>query len=122
VAAVEPVDVDGRPGLRVTVQVTRAGGRDPVRVVRTGSNTVYAVTAVGPLPTLRGAGTGTLTLDLVPARCDVHALGESYRTGLIDLTVALGEDEPRPFVLTPADDVRRRLETFAVETCRARTE
>jgi hypothetical protein len=53
-----------------------------------------------------------------PARCDVHALGESYRTSLIGLVVALGDRDPQSFVLTPDPDVRARIETFAVETCR----
>jgi hypothetical protein len=115
----EPVDTAEGPGLRVTVRLTRVGGTDPVRVTGVGSNTVYSSTAAGPLPTLDGAGSATLEVDMVPARCDVHALGESYRTGLVDLVIGLGDAEPRPFVLTPPDDVRRRLETFAVETCRA---
>ena len=105
--------------LRATVRFTRTGGRDAVRVAGVGPNTVYAITPAGELPTLTGDGSVDLLLDLVPARCDVHALGESYRTGLIDLRIALGDAEPRPFVLAPADPVRRRIESFAVDTCLA---
>jgi hypothetical protein len=47
----------------------------------------------------------------------VHALGESYRTSLIGLVVALGDREPHAFVLTPDPAVRQRIEAFAVETC-----
>jgi hypothetical protein len=118
VSRVEEEPTPHGPGLRVTVTLTRRSGADPVRVTDTGSNTVYDISAAGPLPTLTGAGPATLELDMVPARCDVHALGESYRTGLIGLVVALGDRAPRPFVLVPADDVRRRLESFAVRTCR----
>lgn len=123
-AAIEVADVregtgaDG-PALRVTVRLRRMGGGDPVRVTGIGSNTVYSIRAVGPLPTLRDEPV-VLELSLLPARCDTHALGESYRTGLIGLVLAVGDDDPRPLVLTPDDDVRRRLETFAVDTCRSR--
>jgi hypothetical protein len=118
VVDVEPVQVAHGPALRITVQLRRTAGSDQVRVTGTGSTTVYDITPVGPLPTL-DSGTASLQLDMVPARCDVHALGESYRTGLIGLVVAVGEDAPRPFVLTPDDDVRHRLEEFAVTTCRS---
>jgi len=52
----------------------------------------------------------------------VHALGESYRTGLIGLVLALVDGEPRAFVRTPEPAEGARLEAFAVETCRARPE
>ena len=109
----------GDGALRGTVRLTRRAGTDAVRVAGVGPNTVYAVTPAGELPTLTGDGSVDLLLDLVPARCDVHALGESYRTSLVDLRIALGDAEPRPFVLAPADPVRRRIESFAVDTCRA---
>jgi hypothetical protein len=113
-----PVPTAKGPALRVSIQLSRIAGTDPVRVTGTSSNTVYDIDPVGPLPTLR-TGTAVLVVDAVPARCDAHALGESYRTGLIDLVLAVGDADPRPYVLTPEDDVRHRLETFAVETCRA---
>jgi len=118
VVDVAPTETPDGHALRVRIGLTRRSGADPVQVTGTGSNTVYDITAVGRLPTLRQDPV-TLVVDMLPARCDVHALGESYRTGLIGLIVALGDDDPRPFVLTPSDDVRHRLETFAVETCRA---
>jgi hypothetical protein len=105
--------------LRATVRFTRLAGRDAVRVTGVGPNTVYTITPAGDLPTLAGGGSADLVLDLLPARCDVHALGESYRTSLVDLRIALGDAEPRPFVLAPAEPVRRRIESFAVETCLA---
>ncbi|NEK57634.1 hypothetical protein GCU56_07090 [Geodermatophilus sabuli] len=119
VAGVRPVTTAEGPALDVVVRLRRTGGDDDVRVVGIGSNTVYAITALGPLPTLGSAAAVDLDLRLVPARCDVHALGESYRTGLIGLVLAVGAGDPRPFVLTPDDAVRQRLEAFAVETCRA---
>ena len=119
VAGVREVTGDDGPALRVVVRFRRVGGSDPVRVTGINSNTVYSIRAVGPLPTLREQPV-LLDLALVPARCDTHALGESYRTGLIGLVLALGDEDPRPLVLTPDDDVRRRLETFAVDTCRSR--
>jgi hypothetical protein len=118
VIAVRPVTGPEGPALRLTVRLRRAGGTDKVRVTGLGSNTVYSVTAIGELPVLV-VDDVTLELLLVPARCDVHALGESYRTSLIGLVIALGRAEPRPFVLTPPPAVRRQLETFAVDTCRA---
>jgi hypothetical protein len=121
VTDVREVTGDDGPALRVAVRLRRVGGSDPVRVTALGSNTVYAIRAVGPLPTLRQEPV-VLDLSLVPARCDSHALGESYRTSLIGLVLALGDDDPRPIVLTPEDAVRRRLETFAVDTCRGRAD
>jgi hypothetical protein len=117
VVRAEPVQTGHGPAMRVTIELRRLTGTDPVRVTGTGSNTVYDITAVGPLPTLVDGSAG-LQVDMVPARCDVHALGESYRTGLIGLVIAVGEAAPRPFVLTPADHVRSSLESFAVTTCR----
>ena len=117
VVAAEPVATGRGPAVRVSIELRRLTGSDPVRVTGTGSNTVYDITAVGPLPTLVEDPV-LLQVDMVPARCDVHALGESYRTGLIGLVLALGDAAPRPLVLTPADDVREQLETFAVTTCR----
>ena len=113
-------EVREREVLRATVRFTRLGGRDAVRVADVGPNTIYAITPAGNLPELAGVGAADLVLDLFPARCDVHALGESYRTSLIDLRIALGDAEPRRFVLAPAESVRPRIESFAVETCRAR--
>jgi hypothetical protein len=107
------------PALRATVRITRLSGRDAVRIAEVGGNTVYTVTPVGNLPTLAGGGSVDLVLDLFPSRCDVHALGESYRTSLIDLRVAMGNAAPRTFVFAPDDRVRRRIERFAVDTCRA---
>jgi hypothetical protein len=119
VSEVRATEAEGRPALRVTVRLTRLSGDDDVRVTDIGSNTVYAIRPAGPLPTLTAAGPVDLELFMTPARCDTHALGESYRTGLIGLVLALGDAEPQPFVLTPPNDVRRELETFAVETCRS---
>ncbi|MGY1802715.1 hypothetical protein ACI78T_05465 [Blastococcus sp. SYSU D00922] len=110
-------EADG-PALRAAVRVRRVGGDEPVRITRVDPNTVYDITPVGRLPALDGDGAVTAVLRLVPARCDVHALGESYRTGLIGLVVELGDEEPRSFVLTPDPAVRQRIEAFAVETCR----
>ena len=107
------------PALRLDIRLTRLSGTDPVRITGTHPNTVYTVTPVGPLPTLR-EGTATLVLDMLPSRCDPHGLGESYRTSLIDLVLALGDADPRTYTLTPDDAVRRQLETFAVDTCHAR--
>jgi hypothetical protein len=117
VVAAQPVRTGRGPAMRVQIELRRLSGTDPVHVTGTGSNTVYDITAVGPLPTLTD-GSAVLEVDMVPARCDVHALGESYRTGLIGLVVALGDGAPRPLVLTPAEDVRSGLESFAVTTCR----
>ena len=119
VAAVEPVTTAAGPALRVEIDMSRVAGADPVRVTGIGSNTVYDISAVGALPTLGESGSVTLRVDMLPARCDSHGLGESYRTSLIGLLVALGDGEPRLFVLTPEPDVRRQLETFAVDTCRS---
>ncbi|WP_116449681.1 hypothetical protein [Blastococcus litoris] len=118
--AIEVVDlreVEG-PALRATVRLRRLAGDDPVRLTRVDPNTVYDISPVGPLPQLDGDGAVSGDLRLVPARCDVHALGESYRTGLIGLVVEVGDEEPRSFVLTPDPAVRQRIEAFAVETCR----
>jgi hypothetical protein len=120
IEVVSLAEVADRGVLRATVRLTRLAGRDAVRVTGVGPNTVYTITPAGDLPTLAGGGSADLVLDLLPARCDVHALGESYRTSLVDLRIALGDAEPRPFVLAPSEPVRRRIESFAVETCLAR--
>jgi hypothetical protein len=89
-----------------------------VRVTGTRPNTVYDLTADGRLPTLRHGGEVSFPLTMVAARCDAHALGESYRTGIIGLVLSLGDGEPRPYDLVPPPDVRTQLETFAVTSCR----
>jgi hypothetical protein len=118
--AVELVDVAevAGPALQATVRLRRVGGSARVRVTRVDSNTVYDITVLGRLPTLERQDAVTAVLRLDPARCDVHALGESYRTSLIGLVVELGDREPHSFVLTPDPAVRQRIEAFAVDTCR----
>jgi hypothetical protein len=119
-AAIEVADVqpaDAR-SVRVTVRLRRLSGDDAVRVTGTRPNTVYDLTADGRLPTLRHGGEVSFPLTMVAARCDVHALGESYRTGIIGLVLSLGDGEPRPYDLVPPPDVRAQLETFAVTSCR----
>jgi hypothetical protein len=118
-AAIEVADV--RPAdersVRVTVRLRRLSGSDPLRVTGTRPNTVYDLRADGRLPTLR-RGEVAFDLTMVAARCDVHALGESYRTGNVGLVLALGDGDPRPYDLVPPADVRAQLETFAVTACR----
>jgi hypothetical protein len=103
-------EVDGAegPALDLTVRLTRLAGSDPLRVTGVGSNTVYAVSAPRPLPTLDDRPAVEVVLRMRPSRCDVHALGESHRTGLVGLVVALGDAAPRPVVVTPDPEVRRR--------------
>ncbi|NYJ06116.1 hypothetical protein [Petropleomorpha daqingensis] len=116
VAGVAPVD---EHSVQVTVRLRRLSGDDAVRVTGTRPNTVYDLSTDGRLPTLRhGGGEVSFDVTMVAARCDVHALGESYRTGIIGLVLALGDGDPRPYDLVPAPDVRARLETFAVTSCR----
>ena len=120
VVSLAETEVPGGPALRATVRLTRRSGADAVRITGVGPNTVYTATPAGDLPTLGDSGSADLLLNLVPSRCDAHALGESYRTSLIDLRVAVGDAEPRTFVFAPAEQVRRRIERFAVDTCRGR--
>jgi hypothetical protein len=115
-AGLRRADVDGRPALRATVHVSRLSGSAPVAVTGTADNTVYRITAA-TLPTLV-RGTAEFDVVLLPARCDSHALGESYRTGLIGLFLAVGDADPRPVVLTPEPADRRAIEAFAVDACR----
>jgi hypothetical protein len=119
VTALTPLSTADGPVMRVTISLSRAEGSEPVQVTGTDSNTVYDIRAVDPLPTLRTTPSVAFSVDMIPARCDAHALGESYRTSLIGLRLAVGEGDPQPFVLTPEPDVRHRLETFAVDTCHA---
>jgi len=119
VVSLTETEVPDGPALRATVRLTRLSGQDAIRIQGTRPNIVYVITPAGDLPTLGPEGSVDLLLDLVPSRCDVHALGESYRTSLIDLRVVVGDAEPRTFVFAPAEPVRRRIERFAVDTCRA---
>jgi hypothetical protein len=115
VTDVRPAD---RRSERVTVRLRRLSGDDAVRVTGLRPNTVYDLSADGRLPTLRDDAEVTFALTMVAARCDVHALGESYRTGIVGLVLAVGDGDPRPYDLVPAPDVRAQLKTFAVTSCR----
>jgi len=115
VAGVQPAD---ERSVRVTVRLRRLSGSDAVEVTGTRPNTVYDLAADGRLPTLRHDGEVSFDVTMTAARCDVHALGESYRTGIIGLVLALGDGAPRPYDLVPPPDVRAQLETFAVTACR----
>jgi hypothetical protein len=115
VTDVEPAD---ERSLRVTVRLRRLSGTDVVRVTGTRPNTVYDLTTDGRLPALRHGAEVSFPLTMVAARCDVHALGESYRTGVIGLVLSVGDGDPRPYDLVPPPDVRAQLETFAVTACR----
>jgi hypothetical protein len=118
VVSLTETEVADGPALRATVRLTRRSGSEPVRIDDVGDNTVYVIDPRGDLPTLGAEGSVDLVLDLLPSRCDVHALGESYRTSLIDLRVAVGDEPARTFVFMAADPVRRQIEQFAVDTCR----
>jgi hypothetical protein len=119
-AAIEVTDVEPADArsVTITVRLRRLSGSDPVRVTGTRPNTVYDLTADGRLPTLRRGAEVSFAVTMVAARCDVHALGESYRTGVVGLVLSLGDGDPRPYDLVPPPDLRARLEAFAVTSCR----
>jgi hypothetical protein len=119
-AAIEVTDVQpaDQRSVRVTVRLRRLSGSDAVRVTATRPNTVYDLEADGRLPALRHDGEVSFALTMVAARCDTHALGESYRTGIIGLVLSLGDGDPRPYDLVPPPEIRAQLEAFAVTSCR----
>ncbi len=114
----------GRPSLRGTVRITRrvAGGARFV-LDSYGANIIFQVlpepTDVPVLVLEPGQASGEALLELVPTRCDAHALTESKRTSLVNVYAALGQDAPHLLTITPSAATRRRLEAFAVSGCRA---
>lgn len=114
---------EGRPALQVVVRARRTAGEDPVTVTGLGGHIVFSVRSpvtTTPLVTLGAADReAELPLELVPTRCDGHALAENKRAGLLGVYVALGAGEPRLVTVVPAPAVQSRLADFAVEGCRA---
>lgn len=120
-----PATREGRPALQGWVDVVRTGPGDRLVVDDLGANVLFAVSSPGstgtPLLVLEpGVPRGRVPVLLTPSRCDPHALAESHRTSLVTAYVGLGAQPARLVTLVPDDGVRRRLEDFALATCRAR--
>jgi hypothetical protein len=116
------VSSEGRPALPATLRLTRTAPGDRVVVSELGAHIVFSVRperARTPLLVLEAdEQTAEAELELVPTRCEPHALAENKRMGLLGIYAGLGDAEPRLTTVVPDDATRARLTTFAVEGCR----
>ena len=122
VAGEQGVSDEGRPALPATLRLTRTAPGGRVVVSELGAHIVFSVRperARTPLLVLEpGEATAEAELELVPTRCEPHALAENKRMGLLGVYVGLGDAAPRLTTVVPDDATRARLTTFAVEGCR----
>ncbi|CAM3915540.1 hypothetical protein [Isoptericola cucumis] len=121
VTRVEPATVGGRggdgsgsdgeagePGGRVTLAVEPVPGGPQVRLVRVAGTTLLspagAVAWTGDA--LAGQAEGAVVLDVVPARCDPHAVGEDKRGTFLPVTAEV-DGVRQPVVYVPMSDAQR---------------
>ncbi|TWH25767.1 hypothetical protein L600_000900000170 [Isoptericola variabilis J7] len=89
-------------------------------VVRVGATTLMAPADGGPAWTgdaLVGDGEGRLRLDVVPARCDPHAVAEDKRGTFVPVyAVVDGEEQPVVYLPMP-DELKAELFAYVSEAC-----
>jgi hypothetical protein len=114
---------DGRPSLRGTLRLVRRAPGERVVVDGLGAHVVFAVRSDPPRTPLGVLAPDQdrldIPLELVPTRCDAHALAENKRLSLLGVYVALGNGAARLTTVTPDPASRARLEQFAVAGCRS---
>jgi hypothetical protein len=89
------VSSEGRPALPATLRLTRTKPGDRVVVSELGAHIVFSVRpSAPPTPLLvlePSEATAQAELELVPTRCEPHALAENKRMGLLGIYVGLGD-------------------------------
>ena len=115
-------DADGRPTLPVTLRLTRRAPGERVVVQELGAHIVFTVRPEQPAQPLivldPEQDEAELALQVIPTRCDGHALAENKRAGLLGAYVGVGDAPPRLTTVVPDDAIQARLKAFAVEGCR----
>lgn len=78
-----------------------------------------AVTPSPPITVDGGEPQATVTFDMIPARCDGHAIAEARRLTTVTFLVAVGDDEPVPLRRAPDEAGYQTLVTVLRERCDA---
>ena len=71
----------------------------------------------GPLVMKPGDRRSAARLQLVPTRCDAHALGQSTQSFNFPATVQLGDDDPKTVLLVPGSRLQRRALAMLFAAC-----
>ena len=92
-------------------------GDVPLQVGDVGGTTLFAVVAQGTPATVRPGAPLRIPVELLPQRCDGHAIGESKRGYAFSVRVAAG-DEPEALVtVEPSADWQDRLGDALLARC-----
>lgn len=113
---------DGEPTALVTVQVDPVDGGPDVTIDRITETTLLANPARGDVsgwagPDLDGQHSGEITLPVVPARCDVHAVGEDKRGTFLPVEASVDGTAQHVFYLPMPDAARAALYDFIADSC-----
>jgi hypothetical protein len=119
-----PVETrEGELTALVTVRVEPVDGGPEVTIDRVTETTLMA----NPDPSgdiagwtghdLEGQRTGAITLPVVPARCDTHAVGEDKRGTFLPVHASVGGTAQHVFYLPMPDEARADLYDFIADSC-----
>ncbi|PUB28897.1 hypothetical protein C8K30_103322 [Promicromonospora sp. AC04] len=116
-----PVETrDGEPTALVTLEIEPVAGGPEVTIDRIGGTTLMANPGGGSGWTgrdLAGQGSGRITLPVVPARCDAHAVGEDKRGTFLPVYASV-DGEPQHVIYVPMPDSGRAdLFDFIADSC-----
>lgn len=121
-----PITIDGMNAVELDLVSQPTGAPGSVVIESLGATTLFTPAdphsgrPVGQAQLgwdIRGTdASSTVTLTLVPARCDAHAIAEDKRGTIMPLAVTVGGVEGRVFI-SADDEVRGALYDFITATC-----
>lgn len=119
-----PVEMrDGRPTALLTVRIEPVDGGPEVVIERITETTLLADADPSGAVSgwtgsdLAGQRSGEVTLPVVPARCDAHAVGEDKRGTFLPVQANVNGVTQHVFYLAMPDDARADLYDFIATSC-----
>lgn len=112
---------DDGDALVGTLELTRAGGEEPVVASALGRSVLIEATAEDlPVELAPEDGSVTTAVSFTPATCDPHVLSETKKPYVFPLTVQVGEADPVPVDLPFEQAALDRLAALVQRVCAVR--
>jgi hypothetical protein len=119
-----PVETrDGEPTALVTLRVEPVDGGPEVTIDRIAGTTIMNNPDPGgdgsgwTGPALDGQRAGAITLPVVPARCDAHAVGEDKRGTFLPVSASVDGQAQHVIYVPMPDSARADLFAFIADSC-----